>query len=108
MFTLNKTIRYNTLLGLYGSLLSTAQQEILKDYYYYDLSISEIAETRKSSRAAVEDAIKKGLKKLDYYENELHLYQKNEVLTKNLSEMKSISSNENLIRIIDEIERTLK
>ena len=43
-----------------------------------DLSITEISENRKISRAAVEDALRKGIKKLDYYEGRLNILKKKE------------------------------
>ena len=71
MEKLEKTIKYNDLLHIYGSLLSEAQREIAKSYFEFDLSISEIAEEKNISRAAVEDAIKKGKNKLEDIENKL-------------------------------------
>ena len=71
MANIDETIRYVDLLSLYANLLSKTQKEVLEDYFSYNLSISEIAENRKISRAAVEDAIKKGKKKLEDSENKL-------------------------------------
>ena len=68
MSNFDETIRYVDLLSLYSNLLSETQKEVLEDYYSYNLSISEIAENRNISRAAVEDAIKKGKTKLEDYE----------------------------------------
>ena len=64
-------VRYSDLLRIYGNLLSKTQKEMLEDYYLCNLSFSEIAENRKISRSAVEDAIKKGKRKLDSFENEI-------------------------------------
>ena len=50
--------RINSLLLSYGEILSSSQKEVLSAYYSYNLSISEIAEERNVSRAAVEDALK--------------------------------------------------
>ena len=41
-----------------------------------DLSITEISENRNISRAAVEDALRKGTNKLEYYEERLHVFDK--------------------------------
>ena len=71
MADLDTVLRYSELLTLYQNLLSETQREILDDYYSYNLSFSEIAENRHISRSAVEDAIKKGKKKLDELENKL-------------------------------------
>ena len=70
-----KFIYLNNLFSLYHSLLSETQKEILQDYYEYNLSLSEISENRNISRSAVDDALKKGTKKLNELEDKLHLYQ---------------------------------
>ena len=78
---IEKIIKYNSLLNIYGELLSKTQKEILTSYYEYNLSISEIADEKNISRAAVEDAIKKGINKLDDFENKLNcLNNKNKTL----------------------------
>ena len=71
MANIDETIRYVDLLSLYANMLSKTQKEVLEDYFSYNLSITEIAENRKISRAAVEDAIKKGKNKLEDMENKL-------------------------------------
>lgn len=71
MNSIEKTTRINRLLDIYGRLLTKQQNEIMCDYYYFDLSLSEISETRKISRTAVSDAIKTATKKLENYEEKL-------------------------------------
>ena len=61
----------------YGMLLTKTQQEFFSSYYLFDLSLSEIAEEKKISRSAVNDALSKALKKLNEYESKLHLLEKN-------------------------------
>ena len=63
--------RINRLLDLYGRLLTKSQFEIMSDYYYCDLSLSEISSLRNISRTAVSDAIAKSTKKLENYEEKL-------------------------------------
>ena len=75
MEKIEKTVRYSTLLSIYGALLSDTQKEFSISYFQYDLSLSEIAENHKVSRSAVEDALKKSMKKLDEIENQLHIYE---------------------------------
>lgn len=71
MEEISKVERINRLLDIYGRLLTKAQYEIMSDYYYCDLSLSEISEARKISRTAVSDAIKKSTQKLDNFEKKL-------------------------------------
>ena len=67
-----KKVEYiNRLLDIYGRLLTKAQFDIMSDYYYYDLSLSEISESKNISRTAVSDAIKKATNKLENYEEKL-------------------------------------
>ena len=71
MSEINKTLEMNRLLDIYGRLLTKQQFEIMSDYYYCDLSLSEISDLRKISRTAVSDAIKTATKKLDGFEKNL-------------------------------------
>ena len=106
MDDLNKLVRYNSLLLIYQELLSRTQKEILTDYFAFNLSISEIANNRDVSRAAVEDAIKKGQAKLDEYEEKLGFLDKNESLKRLLEDIKEKDISKD--NIIKEIERIIK
>lgn len=48
----------------YGNLLTQSQKQVLALYLFEDLAISEIAVEIATSRQAINDAIKKGIKKL--------------------------------------------
>lgn len=96
--------KYGELLDLYGNLLSQTQKDILEDYYSYNLSISEIADNRHVTRAAVEDAIKKGKKKLDDLEKQIGNYQ---VLEK-IYQIKNNTTDQEVISSLEEIERIMK
>lgn len=102
MDEVNRIVRYNSLLLIYQELLSKTQKEILTDYFAFNLSISEIATNRSVSRAAVEDAIKKGQAKLDEFEDALKVYEKNERIKEVLESSKDRDS------IIEEIGRIIK
>ena len=102
--SLGTTLKYSDLLLLYQNLLSDTQKEILDDYFSYNLSISEIAENRNISRSAVEDAIKKGKKKLDQIEKEIGNLQVLNIIY----QMKSDATDEKVIASLEEIERIMK
>ncbi len=104
MSEIDAVLRYSELLTIYQNLLSKTQREILEDYYFYNLSFSEIAENRDISRSAVEDAVKKGKKNLDKYENEIGSLK----VLNSLREIKTITNDENVLNKINEIERTIK
>lgn len=57
----------------YGSLLPSVQAHYFEEHYVYDLSLGEIAENEGVTRSAVNDALKKSIKKLSHYEESLHL-----------------------------------
>ena len=97
MSEINKTLEINRLLDIYGRLLTKQQFEIMSDYYYCDLSLSEISELRNISRTAVSDAIKTATKKLDKFEKSVGICG---VFDKN--------RNENNAEIIDKLEEDLK
>ena len=107
MEKINKTIKFNKLLSCYGVLLSSTQQEILESYFFYDLSISEIASERNVSRAAIEDALQKGCQKLEEYESLLHHNEKKEEILKNLAKLKENCVDIQQKQLIEEIERRL-
>ena len=79
-------VYYNSLFDIYGSLLTEKEQVTFKYYYQEDLSLSEIANENNVSRAAVQKTIKTVLDKLKYYEDMLHVYDKNVKLGKLIEE----------------------
>lgn len=86
---------YNALFDIYGSLLTEKEQASFHDYYQEDLSLGEIAEMKCISRSAVAKTIKTVLDKLNYYEDNLHVYKKNKLLqdvmhSKNMEEIKEV------------------
>ena len=106
MDKIKKTVRYNSLLHIYGSLLSKTQYAFADAYFSYDLSLSEIAEAHDVSRSAVEDAIKKALKKLDEYEKNLKVLANNEQILSLIEKAKDLDGTEK-IQVLEEIERII-
>ena len=105
MELLEKRIYYIELLHIYGELLSSAQKEMLEDYLECDLSLSEIADNKGISRSAVDDAIKKGMKKLDTLEETLKLNSKKTKILENIQVLKEKFGN---CVEIEEIEEVIK
>lgn len=73
---IEKTILFGRLFDLYGKLLSSVQESVMKDYYNNDLTLSEIAENNKISRQAVYDAVLKAQNKLLEIEEKVGAYEK--------------------------------
>ena len=71
--TLEKKDYYCNLFDFYECLFTDKQIEYFKEYYFYDLSLSEIAENHGISRAAVYDVLSKMQDALDNYEKNLGL-----------------------------------
>ncbi len=105
MEKIDKAIRYTKLYNIYKSQLSKVQQEIIEDYYFIDLSITEIAENRGISRSAVEDALSKGCNKLDDLEKELMILEKSENAKEKLESLKAKSLNMKEVEEIENIEK---
>lgn len=108
MDDIKKTIRYNDLLALYQELLTETQKAILSDYLAYDLSLGEIAINRHVSRSAIEDALRKGLKKLDDFEKRLHLLEKKTEILKSTTKIKDIVKNKEITDLVNDIERIIQ
>lgn len=67
---------YINLFDYYGELLTEKQQHYFEDYYFNNLTLSEISENEGVSRNAVNKQLHNVLEKLDYYEKTLELYKK--------------------------------
>ncbi len=105
MDNFKENLRNRELVNIYSSLLTKTQQEILEDYFCYDLSLGEIASNRDVSRSAVEDAIKKGMKKIEGFEQELRIYEKRLKVLEITAKMRSKSEN---LEEIEQLERVVK
>lgn len=64
------------LYDIYKNLLTDKQKSYFEDYYFMDLSLSEIATNNNVSRNAVFDQIKRVEKALLEYEDKMHLKNK--------------------------------
>lgn len=88
MNDLEKLEYINSLLCIYGELLTESQKTMMEDYYVYNLSFAEISENNNVTRSAVSDCLKKSLQKLEYYESILKLYEKRELISKVIKDEK--------------------
>lgn len=64
----------------YGELLNDNQKEYFEQYYFDNLSLSEISENDSKSRNAIHKCIKSVCLKLYEYEDKLRLYEKRKKL----------------------------
>lgn len=61
----------NALFDRYGALLTSRQREVFRYHYEQDLSMQEIADELKISKAAVSDMVRRTEKALEEYEEKL-------------------------------------
>jgi len=97
---MDKNTKLIMLYDYYSSLLTDKQQEYFEDYYFNNLTLSEISENNDVSRNAVHKQIKEVEEKLNYYEEKLNLFDKNEKISeilKNCSDENFVKQIENLI-----------
>ena len=68
------------LYDIYGSLLTEKQQKYFEDYYFDNLSLSEISENYNITRNAIHNSLKETFEKLEVYEEKINVYKKNNKL----------------------------
>ena len=75
-------IYYNELYDLYSSLLTDKQRQYFEDYYFHNLSFSEMGENYNVSRNAIFKQLKITKEKLYEFESNLKLLEKKNKLIK--------------------------
>ncbi len=87
---LNKTIEIGLLFDFYGNLLTDKQQNIVRQYYYQDLSLAEIATNAGISRQGVYDHLKRSEESLRDYEDKLGLVHKYNLLRREIDRLEEL------------------
>lgn len=93
---LEKLNRVNCLFDIYGSLLTSRQQEALQRYFSDDLTLSEIALKFGISRQAVHDLIRRAITALERLEERLRIYTQFKYLQQRLEEADRVLSGSSL------------
>ncbi len=83
----------------YGELLSNDNRKYFEDYYFDNLSLSEIAENNDISRNAVHKHIKGAEEKLMFYEEKLKLYNKDKSIKEKISKI----ADERIKKVVQDI-----
>jgi len=78
----SKVLYLNDLYDYYRLLLTEKQQEYFEDYYFNNLTLSEIAENNNISRNAIHKQIKEVENKLETFEQKLGLLNKRKEIQK--------------------------
>ena len=77
---MKELVYYTMLYDIYGSLLTEKQRDYFEEYYFKNLSLSELASKYNISRNAIHKQLKETIKRLENYEDNLRLAKKNEML----------------------------
>ncbi len=85
---MDNVLKYTKLFDYYGNLLTEKEQIYFKDYYFENLSLSEIAQNYNISRNAVHKQIKSCEIKLEQYEEKLGIIKRDEKIKKDLEKIK--------------------
>ena len=110
---LERTLDNNERLAVYGSLLSERQRQVMMDYFWYDLSLNEIAEKRNVTKQAVSDNIRRAECHLEEMEKVLQIISKREHLQEVVRKITQVLDvlNEKLTpedqELVNEIKRNL-
>ena len=72
----------SSLYDYYGCLLTDKQKMYFEDYYFDNLTLSEMSENYNISRNAIHKSLKEVEDKLMYYEDKLNLYNKSNEIKK--------------------------
>lgn len=68
------------LYDFYGELFNDKQREYFEEYYFQNLSLSEIANNLGVSRNAIHKVVQGVEEKLNFYEEKLGMYKKNKLI----------------------------
>ena len=85
---MEEQIYFTELYDYYGCLLTEKQQTYFEDYYFHNLTLSEMSDNYNISRNAIDKQILSVIDKLKFYEEKLKLYQKGKKIKQIIKEQK--------------------
>lgn len=89
------------LYDIYGKLLTEKQRNYFEDYYFKNLSLSEISNNYKVSRNAIHKQLKVSKDKLNEYEELLNINKKSNMLSEVINKINDIQIKDKLNKIND-------
>lgn len=96
---MEELVYYTMLYDIYGSLLTEKQKTYFEEYYFKNLSLSELASIYNISRNAIHKQLKETINKLENYEEKLNIVKKNKMLEELLANI----SDEEIKRKLQEV-----
>ena len=100
---IEQVIKISQLYDFYSELLSDKQKQYLNDYYFNDLSLTEISENYNISKQAVSNNIKRTITELEQYEEKLNLIKLNNERLFLLNELRKSTSDEGILSYVDQL-----
>ncbi len=105
---LDKNDEICNLIDTYSSMLTERQKDVLHDYYFLNLSLSEIAENYDITRQAIKDILDRGLNQCYNFEEKLHIYSNLLKTRQKLNKILQLNDinkiKEEIINIINDLE----
>ena len=84
----------------YGELLTDKQKTYFEDYYFNNLTLSEISEDNNVSRSAVQKQLKDIEEKLFYYEEKLKIVSRNKEIEQILNKLDDIDLKNKILELL--------
>jgi len=84
----------------YGELLTDKQKVYFEDYYFNNLTLSEISENNDVSRSAVQKQLKDIEEKLNNYENKLKIIERNKKIEKIINSIEDLELKNKIIKLL--------
>ena len=98
-------IKVSQLYDFYSELLSQKQKQYLNDYFFNDLSLTEISENYEISKQAVSNNIKRTIIELEQFEEKLNLIKLNNERLFLLNEIRKLTDNEEILDYIEQLSK---
>ena len=98
-------IKVSQLYDFYSELLSQKQKQYLNDYFFNDLSLTEISENYEISKQAVSNNIKRTIIELEQFEEKLNLIKLNNERLFLLNEIRKLTDNEEILDYIEQLNK---
>lgn len=102
---IEQIIKVSQLYDFYSELLSQKQKQYLNDYFFNDLSLTEISENYKISKQAVSNNIKRTIIELEQFEEKLNLIKLNNERLFLLNEIRKLTDNEEILDYIEQLSK---
>ena len=102
---IEQMIKVSQLYVFYSELLSQKQKQYLNDYFFNDLSLTEISENYEISKQAVSNNIKRTIIELEQFEEKLNLIKLNNERLFLLNEIRKLTDNEEILDYIEQLSK---